>query len=208
MSAWDTDRPPARQSSGARTRPARPGRTGRIFVSETTELLDTPATETRPRKASGGLSGMVLVDLKALAGQLGIKGTSGMRKGDLVAAITARQSANSGQQYPRAPHPRRPRPPTAPRSPASSTSTCPPGRPRRPRGAGRRAARPAHRRPAAAGTPPSRSRSHPRRRPAPTDAPQGAESTDQPTGTEREPADGDRGDAQPPQQQPPQPPRP
>ena len=35
---------------------------------------------------------MVLTDLKALAGQLGIKGTSGMRKGDLVAAIAARQS--------------------------------------------------------------------------------------------------------------------
>src|SRR6478752_9392344 len=35
---------------------------------------------------------MVLPDLKALAGQLGIRGTSGMRKGDLVAAITARQN--------------------------------------------------------------------------------------------------------------------
>ena len=35
---------------------------------------------------------MVLADLKGLAGQLGIKGTSGMRKGDLVAAIAARQN--------------------------------------------------------------------------------------------------------------------
>ena len=39
---------------------------------------------------------MVLADLKALAGQLGIKGTSGMRKGDLVAAISARQSGGNG----------------------------------------------------------------------------------------------------------------
>ena len=35
---------------------------------------------------------MVLTDLKALAGQLGIRGTSGMRKGDLVAAIASRQN--------------------------------------------------------------------------------------------------------------------
>jgi transcription termination factor Rho len=71
-------------------------------VSETTESLDNPqvsqdadaATGTakgRARRGSG-LSGMVLADLKALAGQLGIKGTSGMRKGDLVAAIAARQN--------------------------------------------------------------------------------------------------------------------
>jgi transcription termination factor Rho len=35
---------------------------------------------------------MVLTDLKALAGRLGIRGTSGMRKGDLVAAIAAHQA--------------------------------------------------------------------------------------------------------------------
>ena len=71
-------------------------------MSETTESLDNPQVsqdadaETgtargRARRGSG-LSGMVLADLKALAGQLGIKGTSGMRKGDLVAAIAARQN--------------------------------------------------------------------------------------------------------------------
>jgi len=36
---------------------------------------------------------MVLTDLKALAGQLGIKGTSGLRKGDLVSAIAAHQNS-------------------------------------------------------------------------------------------------------------------
>ena len=66
-------------------------RTGRIFVSETTELLEsTPAD--KPARAAG-LSSMVLPDLKAMASKLGIRGTSGMRKGDLIAAITARQSA-------------------------------------------------------------------------------------------------------------------
>jgi len=69
-------------------------------VTETTESLDSPANGTaeattaakgRTRKGEG-LSGMVLTDLKALAGQLGIRGTSGMRKGDLVAAIASRQN--------------------------------------------------------------------------------------------------------------------
>jgi transcription termination factor Rho len=67
-------------------------------VTETTELLDVPASTSRSSKAAGGLSGMVLPDLKALAAQLGIKGTSGMRKGDLVAAISARQNGGNGQQ--------------------------------------------------------------------------------------------------------------
>ena len=67
-------------------------------MTETTESLDIPATDNsdapaapkgRARKGEG-LSGMVLTDLKALAGQLGIRGTSAMRKGDLVAAIAAR----------------------------------------------------------------------------------------------------------------------
>ena len=71
-------------------------------MTETTESLDTStgtaghtdaAAPAKGRTRKGeGLSGMVLTDLKALAGTLGIKGTSGMRKGDLVAAIAARQS--------------------------------------------------------------------------------------------------------------------
>ena len=48
-----------------------------------------PATKTRART---GLSGMVLSELRTVAGELGIKGTSGMRKGDLIAAIKERQA--------------------------------------------------------------------------------------------------------------------
>ena len=162
-------------------------------MSETTELLDTPATETRPRKASGGLSGMVLVDLKALAGQLGIKGTSGMRKGDLVAAITARQSANSGSSTPST------SPSAAPAANGAAVTgeldldlpTGPAKAPARRRTASRAAGAPsaggggdAAQQVEVAPAPPA----------GPDHAPQGAESTDQPTGTEREPADGDRGD--------------
>jgi len=61
-------------------------------VTETTEL---PTSTGRTARGSG-LSGMVLADLKVLAGQLGLKGTSGMRKGDLVAAITAHRAAATG----------------------------------------------------------------------------------------------------------------
>ncbi|MGW5051598.1 transcription termination factor Rho [Actinokineospora sp. NPDC004072] len=43
-----------------------------------------------PRKRAG-LSGMVLPELRELAGQLGITGIAGMRKGDLIAAIKERQ---------------------------------------------------------------------------------------------------------------------
>jgi transcription termination factor Rho len=99
----------SRRDGGAQSRSRRFGRTGRIFVTETTESLETPtldggsvaeakASRTgrgRSRKAEG-LSGMVLTDLKAMASELGIRGTSGMRKGDLIAAITARQSQDGG----------------------------------------------------------------------------------------------------------------
>ena len=44
------------------------------------------------RKKSSGLSGMLLPELKQLAGSLGIKGTGAMRKSALVDAITAAQS--------------------------------------------------------------------------------------------------------------------
>nr|WP_246233131.1 transcription termination factor Rho [Nakamurella aerolata] len=44
----------------------------------------------------GALNKMVLADLKAMASSMGIKGLSGMRKGDLVAAITARQFNGDG----------------------------------------------------------------------------------------------------------------
>lgn len=70
-----------------------------------TDLITAPASadttteaaapKTRARSARTGLSGMVLSELRALAGELGIKGTSGMRKGDLIAAIKERQSGGS-----------------------------------------------------------------------------------------------------------------
>lgn len=46
---------------------------------------DTPAAKTNA--PAGALSTMVLPELRALANQVGVKGTSGMRKNDLIAAI-------------------------------------------------------------------------------------------------------------------------
>ena len=53
-----------------------------------------------PKSASGSLATMVLPELRALAGQVGVKGTSGMRKNDLIAAIREIQggSRNSGSR--------------------------------------------------------------------------------------------------------------
>nr|WP_246300609.1 transcription termination factor Rho [Actinopolyspora biskrensis] len=45
----------------------------------------------------GGLSGMVLAELRQLAGELGID-TAGLRKGDLIAAIKERQGSSAPQQ--------------------------------------------------------------------------------------------------------------
>lgn len=51
---------------------------------------------------------MVLAELRTLAAELGIKGTSGMRKGDLIAAIKERQSGGAAEPAPAAEQPARP----------------------------------------------------------------------------------------------------
>ncbi|HEX2075698.1 MAG TPA: Rho termination factor N-terminal domain-containing protein, partial [Geodermatophilus sp.] len=72
-------------------------------MSETTDLVAAPesagtgeapaasGTAGRSRRRGSGLSGMLLPELQRLAAELGISGTGRMRKGDLVAAISARQ---------------------------------------------------------------------------------------------------------------------
>ncbi|MGH3785966.1 MAG: transcription termination factor Rho [Pseudonocardiaceae bacterium] len=52
---------------------------------------------TTPRRRAG-LSGMVMADLRKLAGQLGIPSIAGMRKNDLITAIKERQSNARGQR--------------------------------------------------------------------------------------------------------------
>ncbi|WP_289009481.1 Rho termination factor N-terminal domain-containing protein, partial [uncultured Thermomonospora sp.] len=73
-------------------------------MSESSELLtdtSSPAAEntadrperptTRRRRSGTGLSALVLPELRTLAAQLGITGTTGMRKSQLIAAIEAKQ---------------------------------------------------------------------------------------------------------------------
>ena len=56
----------------------------------------SPADGAANSKGSGGsLSAMVLPELRALASQVGVKGTSGMRKSDLIEAIRERQGGGA-----------------------------------------------------------------------------------------------------------------
>ncbi|NCL77386.1 transcription termination factor Rho [Rhodococcus sp. YH1] len=71
----------------------------------------TDPAQTAPRaggRRGAGLSGMVLAELRTLAAELGIKGTSGMRKGDLIAAIKERQGGGAAETAPAPEQPARP----------------------------------------------------------------------------------------------------
>ncbi len=57
-----------------------------------------PAGNGAAPRRRGGLSGMVLAELRQLAGELGISDTSGMRKGDLITAIKERQGPTAGRR--------------------------------------------------------------------------------------------------------------
>ena len=94
-----------------------------------TELVSTAA----PRKR--GLSGMVLAELRQLAGELNIPDITGMRKGDLIAAIKERQAGAST-----APQLALPDTAPAPAGPATTENGAAPAAPTRRR---RAASRPA-----------------------------------------------------------------
>lgn len=65
--------------------------------------VDSPASSASERSARGGatgsLSAMVLPELRALASQVGVKGTSGMRKSELIAAIRDAQNGGNGSSH-------------------------------------------------------------------------------------------------------------
>ena len=67
-----------------------------------TDTMDNAASAepTRSRRGKGeGLSSMVIPELRKMATEMGIKRTSGMRKGDLIEAIQAQQrNANDKEQ--------------------------------------------------------------------------------------------------------------
>jgi len=61
-------------------------------VLPTSATSDISAPTAGGGGASASLNTMVLPELRALAGKVGVKGVSGMRKGELIAAIRERQS--------------------------------------------------------------------------------------------------------------------
>ena len=67
-----------------------------------TVATDTAAA-THDAKPEGALSTMVLPELRALATQAGVKGTSGMRKNELIAAISEVRGNGNGTSAPVAP---------------------------------------------------------------------------------------------------------
>ncbi len=71
---------------------ADPTNVGRPYEGEgsfVTDTIDTAVTSSGGPARAGGLSALRLPELQAMAAQLGVKGTSKMRKGDLVQAIGA-----------------------------------------------------------------------------------------------------------------------
>jgi transcription termination factor Rho len=81
-----------------------------------TDTIDSTSTDaagsgagsaTAPKKKSGGLNSLLLADLKAMAGGLGVPGAGSMKKAQLVEAIKAAQAGGNGRagraEKPRAP---------------------------------------------------------------------------------------------------------
>jgi transcription termination factor Rho len=67
-------------------------------ASSATVKSESPTADAAPDGASGGsLNAMVLPELRALAASAGVKGASGMRKGDLISAIREVRGTESGR---------------------------------------------------------------------------------------------------------------
>jgi transcription termination factor Rho len=111
------------------------------LLSESAAPQDAPAAPRTRRRATspgGGLASMVLPELQALAGDLGISGIGRMRKSQLIDAIQAKQGSagNGGAAGQDA---------DAPSAPAPASSAGAPATGRGPRGAERSRARGAER---------------------------------------------------------------
>ena len=68
-------------------------------VLSTDATTDSSGAAAPERRRRGGVSGMVLAELRELATSLGVSDTTGMRRNDLISEIKKRQSG-SGDQLP------------------------------------------------------------------------------------------------------------
>jgi len=82
--------------------------------------VPTDAPDVKTNAPVGSLSTMVLPELRALANQAGVKGTSGMRKNELIAAIQETRGHGNGASAAAAPEPPNSGEPTVPDPPAST----------------------------------------------------------------------------------------
>ena len=82
--------------------------------------VPTDAPDVKTNAPVGSLSTMVLPELRALANQAGVKGTSGMRKNELIAAIQETRGHGNGTSAAAAPEPQNTSEPTVP-EPSAST---------------------------------------------------------------------------------------
>ncbi|MFH5231577.1 transcription termination factor Rho [Antrihabitans spumae] len=85
----------------------------------------TPAAPATEAPRGGGLAGMLLPQLRALAAELGIRGTSGMRKGDLIGAIKDRQSGSGAKKAEAEPVAERPKKVETTEAPAKVEAVAP-----------------------------------------------------------------------------------
>jgi transcription termination factor Rho len=67
------------------------------------QAVTTDTPEVKTNASTGSLSTMVLPELRALANEVGVKGTSGMRKNELIAAIKEIRGQANGTTPPAAP---------------------------------------------------------------------------------------------------------
>jgi transcription termination factor Rho len=79
----------------ARTAAAQSTDTSETSTTGTTGTATSDGGNGKARRKSGGLSTMVLAELQQVASTLGIPGTTRLRKGELIAAITAAQTGGA-----------------------------------------------------------------------------------------------------------------
>lgn len=103
-----------------------------VAPSAVVETTNAPTTGATRGGRGGSLTSMLLPDLRALAGEVGVKGTSGMRKSELISAIKEARAQAGGADTPAA-QPKATESAAATAAPATGDAPAQAERPRRER---------------------------------------------------------------------------